>query len=51
MYLEVIYTEDFLENLTLNVYCKSPRGTFILYSAKIIFPWNVFSCFSFPGYL
>ena len=47
MYIEVIYTEYFSENLVFNVYYKSPRGPFIFYSSKIIFSWNVFFLFCF----
>ena len=47
MYIEVIYTEYFSENLVFSVYYKSPRGPFIFYSSKITFSWNVFFLFCF----
>lgn len=47
MYIEVIYTEYFSENLVFSVYYKSPRGPFIFYSSKIIFSWTVFFLFCF----
>lgn len=47
MCIEIIYAENFSLNYMLNVYCISPRGTFILQHSKTIFVWNVVFGFIF----